>query len=115
MYNILFAWKTWETTYEPLGLIIQDAPVSCSECASNNVLLDSLEAVYKTRTNQKEKRLYGKPSKTHKPSKVIHFESLYRFHVPMRKQSNLMKEWRYKMSSLRKDRNGTNGRILVIH
>jgi hypothetical protein len=40
-YNVLVEWETGETTYERLNTIAADDPVTCTECAKENNLLDT--------------------------------------------------------------------------
>jgi hypothetical protein len=39
-YNVLVAWETGESTYEPFNLIASDDPVTCAEYALKHNLLD---------------------------------------------------------------------------
>jgi hypothetical protein len=39
-YNVLVAWETVESTYEPLDLIASDDPITCAEYALKHNLLD---------------------------------------------------------------------------
>jgi hypothetical protein len=39
-YNVLVAWETGESTYEPLDLIASDDPITCAEYALKHNLLD---------------------------------------------------------------------------
>jgi hypothetical protein len=39
-YNMLIAWETRESTYEPLNLIASDDPITCAEYALKHNLLD---------------------------------------------------------------------------
>jgi hypothetical protein len=40
-HNVLSEWESGETTYEPLDLIAKDNPVTCTEYAGQNGLLDT--------------------------------------------------------------------------
>jgi hypothetical protein len=40
MYNVLVAWETGESTYEPLDLIASDDPITCTEYVLKHNLLD---------------------------------------------------------------------------
>ena len=41
-YNVLIAWATGETTFEPLTMIAKDAPVVCALYAKEKGLLDTV-------------------------------------------------------------------------
>ena len=40
-YNLLIEWEDGECTYEPLGIIAEDDPISCAEYAKENGLLET--------------------------------------------------------------------------
>ena len=40
-YNVLIEWETGEVTYEPLDIIAKDDPITCTEYAIRNGLLDT--------------------------------------------------------------------------
>jgi hypothetical protein len=40
-YNVLVAWETGESTYEPLDLIASDHPITCAEYALKHNLFDA--------------------------------------------------------------------------
>jgi hypothetical protein len=40
-YNVLVAWETGESTYEPLDFIASDDPITCAEYALKHNLLDA--------------------------------------------------------------------------
>jgi hypothetical protein len=40
-YNVLVKWDTGETTYEPLDIITQDGPVTCTDDTKQKNLLDT--------------------------------------------------------------------------
>ena len=42
-FNVLAEWESGETTYEPLGLIASDDPVTCAEYAKQHNLLDTAD------------------------------------------------------------------------